>query len=297
MRILNFIASLLPSFKRESVIEDMRLTRAELVEHTLPAYATAVSLLKNWKFKSKILEKQLDIFGRMVKGKGNPITVINDSFKDILENLDYVESVIDKTFNEEIAGSGLTYKATNLVQMSEAFAFTSKFARKFLIYVYVCETASYDETDSGLADSITPAEIQWIDANFISFCTAFNVVSGKPQQVQKQLSEIPDIIVTKDNEHTLAATMGESKIDPFQMNLIPIWMNPIYHVGMFVAEWQADRYKAAKEEVKLLQLRKLNLEKVSEGKPDAHIQKEITYMESRIQGINYKLQKMETANA
>ena len=163
--------------------------------------------------------------------------------------------------------------------------------------MYVCETAEYPDSGTALNDSLSPAEIEWLNANFLSFCTALNVVSGNPQQVKKQIDNIPDIIITSENATTLPSTMGEARLDPFQMNLITVRMNPIYHIRMFVAEYQADRYKAAKEEVKLLQLRKLNLEKLADGKPEAHIQKEITYMETRIQGLNFKIAKMEKENA
>ena len=296
MKVLNFLESLLPSIKKSRIEEEMRLCRAEITEHTAPAYKSAEELLGKWKFKSPDLQPHLEMFNRMVKTKGNFVTTVEASWKDIIENLDYVEEQIAKTYNEEMASAGYTYLKANLLQMSSAYAFVSKFARKFLIYIYICETAMYEESNTILSESLSPAEIEWIKANFISFCTAFNIVSGKPQQIQKEFANIPDIIITEDNVHTLGATIGAAKLDPFQMGLIPIWMNPIYHIGMFVAEWQADRYKAAKEEVKLIQLRKLNLEKLSEGKPDARIQKEIAYMETRIQGINYKIEKMEKDN-
>ena len=298
MKINNFIASLLPTFTKNRVIEDGRLTRSEILEHSEPAYKSAAELLGKWKFKSEEAKDIVETFDRMVKkDRGqNMIVTINNAWKDILENLDHVEKMVDKTLNIEIVGASMTYTAANLLQFNEAVAFVSKYARKVLVYIYICETAAYEENGSGLENSLSKVEIDWIKANLVSFCTAFNVVSGKPQQIQKQFSDIPDAIVTADNVHTLGATIGEDKIDPFQMSLIPIWMNPIYHVGMFVAEWQADRYKAAKEEVRLLQLRKLNLEKLSEGKPDAKLQKEITYMETRIQGLNFKLDKMEKVN-
>ena len=293
MKVLNFLTSLLPSLKKERIIEDLRLTRAEITEHTAPSYKTADDLLKNWKFKNPELEKYLDIFNRMVKTKGNYVSTVEASWKDILENLDYVEEQIAKTYNEEMAASGYTFLKANLLQMAEAYAFVSKFARKFLIYIFICETSVLDDGQTTITGSLSPVEVQWLQSNFVSFCTAFNIVAGKPQMIQKEMASIPDIVVTNDNVHTVSATLGTNKVDPFQLGLVPIWMNPIYHVGMFVAEWQAERYKAAKEEVKLLQLRKLNLEKLSEGKPDARIQKEITYMETRIQGINYKIDKME----
>jgi hypothetical protein len=298
VKLNSFVASLLPTFGKDCVIEDIRLTRNEITEYTAPSYVAAAELFKTWKFKSEDLDKMFGIFKRMVKGSGsdNCITTIEKGFKTILENLDYVEEQISTTYSEEVAGVGFTYKKANLLQLVECISFVSKFARKFLIYIYICETSLVEGNDTIISESLSPIEIDWLDANFVSFCTAFNVVTNQPAHVEKQVAAIPDIIITSENEHSLAATLGEEKIDPFQMKLIPIWLNPVYHVGMFIAEWQSDRYKAAKEEVKLLQLRKINLQKLSDGKPDAHIQQEIKYMEGRIQGINFKIAKMEKKN-
>jgi hypothetical protein len=173
----------------------------------------------------------------------------------------------------------------------------SRFSRKFLLYVFVCETAQYEDGGTTITDSLSPAEIEYIKANFVTYCTALNAVCNQPQTVRKMLEDVPDIVISSENVGALSSTLGEAKLDPMNMKLIPIWLNPIYHVGMFVAEWQADRYKAAKEELRLVQLRKLNLEKVSQGKPDAHVQKEIAYLETRIQGMNYKIAKMEAKHA
>lgn len=292
MKIAAFMASLLPSFTKDTVLEDLRLTHAEYKEFTIPAYATALPLMKSWKFKSEILDDQFSRFARMVKGSGNPVVVIHNNFKNIMENIEIVEKAIEKSYNEEVAGAGMTYSKSTLLQLAEAFAFVSKYARKWLIYIYIQETKELPDAED-LSESLTPAEKEWIEANFISFCTAFGVVSGEGNQMKKRIEDIPDIVVTSENVETMTATLGENKIDPFQLKLIPIWMNPIYHIGMFVAEWQADRYKAAKEELRLLQLRKLNLERLGEGKPDARLQKEISYTETRIQALNYKIAKME----
>ena len=297
MKIMNFINSLLPTFGKNRVVEDLRLLRTEIIEHTEPAYNTASRLLSKWKFKSPQIIELSNTFNRMVKsGNKNLITTISESWPDILKNLTHAEELVDKTLNIEVVGASMTYSAVNLLQFCEAVGFVSKYARKLLLYIYISETSIFDYENSNLEKNLSKVEVEWINTNLVSFCTAFNIVSGKPEQIQKQFSNIPDAVVTNDNVKTLSATIGEDKIDPFHLNLIPIWMNPIYHVGMFVAEWQAERYKAAKEEVRLLQLRKLNLEKLSEGKPDAKLQKEIDYMETRIQGLNYKLDKMEKAN-
>ena len=121
MKINNYISSLLPVTNKNGIIEDMRLTKAEIVEHTEPAYKTAVELLSNWKFKSEPLKKVEATFSRMVKTKGNMIVVIHESIKDILSNLDHVEKLINSTFNEEMTSGGFTYKSTTLMQLSEGF--------------------------------------------------------------------------------------------------------------------------------------------------------------------------------
>lgn len=298
MKLKNFVASLLPSFGKDRVMEDIRLTRTEIKDITLPAFHQAAVAFKGHKFKSKQLEDQLTVFGRMVKGAGgNPVEAIEKLLPIVLKNIDEVEDLAEKSFNEEIAGAGLTYMKANLLQVASALHFVSRFSRKFLLYIFVCETAEYEDGGATIADSLTPAEIEYIKTNFVTFCSTLNIVSGNPANIRKQLADVPDIVITSDNIDSLSATLGEKKLDPLAMGLIPIWLNPIYHVGMFVAEWQADRYKAAKEELRLVQLRKLNLEKLQSGKPDAHVQKEIAYLETRIQGMNYKIAKMEAKNA
>jgi len=297
MKLQQFVASVLPSFGKDRVMEDIRLTRTELKDITLPAFHQAAVAFKGHKFKSKALADQIATFGRMVKGgSGNVIETIEKQLPIALKNLDEVEDLIERGFNEEVAGAGLTYMKANLLQFSECLHFVSRFSRKFLLYIFVCETAEYEESGTTIAESMTPAEIEYIRVNFVNYCTAFNAVVNQPQTVRKLLEDVPDILITSENVASLSSTLGEKKLDPLQMKLIPIWLNPIYHVGMFVAEWQADRYKVAKEELRLIQLRKLNLEKISAGKPDAHVQKEITYLESRVQTMNFKIAKMEAKN-
>jgi len=297
MKAHSYLTSLLPSFGKDQVIEDIRLTRGEISDVTIPAYEAAVGLLKDASIRSKYLEGDMALFKRTVKSSQGGFTkTVLQALKTSLENLDHAEELITKTYNDDIAGAGVTYMKANLLQLVEVIGFVSKFARKYLLYIYVCETAEFDDSNTELTDSITPAEQEWLRANFLSFCTSINIVSTAPHTLKKSLTDIPDVVITEENSHTVGSTLGDNKVDPLQMRLIPVWLNPIYHIGMFVAEWQANRYKAAQEELKLLQLRKLNLERLSEGKPDARIQKEITYMESRIQGLNYKIAKMEKNN-
>lgn len=293
MKINDFLRRLLPSFGRDRIIEDCRLTRAEIEETLKPMYAQAAVFLKTWKFESEEMQDRIDTWKGLVKSNGgNIIVTIERGLPLIQQNLTDVEELIKQSYGDEVVVAGLTYKKAQLLQFVTAVQFVSRYLVQFLNYVYVCETAQYEEGGTAIRDSITPAEKHWIEDNFISFAVAFSVVTDTPGDVKKKLSEIPDITVTEDNAITLPETVGEGKLDPLGMKLIGTW-SPLFSLGLLVAEWQADRYKQARETLKMVQLRKLNLEQLAEGKPNPKVQKEIEYLETRAQDLLYKIKKME----
>ena len=69
--------------------------------------------------------------------------------------------------------------------------------------------------------------------------------------------------------------------------------NPIYHLRLLVAEAQANRYKEASELKQVLELRILNLAKANQNSPDAHLQKEILYTQSRVDAATAKMREYE----
>ena len=62
------------------------------------------------------------------------------------------------------------------------------------------------------------------------------------------------------------------------------------------AENQADAYKLALEEKRMLEYRLLLLKRQREGKTDAKLEKEIAIIEDRIARLAYKIQKAEEDN-
>ena len=57
------------------------------------------------------------------------------------------------------------------------------------------------------------------------------------------------------------------------------------------AEWQAQRYNCNKEKVRSLQLRLLMLQELDKGNKDPSVQKEVEYIQSRIDTISYRINK------
>lgn len=295
MKIENYFKSLRTIFSKSDVIDDCQATRDELTNTSIPAYVSANTLMKGWKFKSEKMRDRIPVFNKLVKngGPGNIITVIMNGLPTALENLNIAEDLVKRTYNTNVGAAGMTYLKAQVLQYTEAVAFVSRYSRRFLNYIYSCELAEDGGDGMRLQDAMVPAELKYIEDFFLSFCTAFNTVCDTPANLRKHLDNIPDITINKDNLTTVGATVGDTKLDPFGFNLIPISMNPIYHVGMYIAEYQAARYKAAKEELQLLQLKRLQLEKQLAGKEDASLQRQIVYMTGRIQGLNAEIAKAE----
>lgn len=298
MKIDQFFKSLLPSFSKDTVLEDCRITKGEIKETVKPAYDEGAKLLKNWKFKSPEVESLGKMFGTLVqKTHGNMVVTVEQKIPAILENLEEVEELIKANYNEDVAAGGLTYLKAQLLQFVEGASFFAKYSRALLNYIYVHESAPFvkqtDEQFDAVQESLIPAEIAYIQNNFQSFCVVLNALSGASGDIKKQLAEIPDIVITEDNAKTLPASVGQAKLDPLKFGFIPVFLNPIYHVRMAIAEWQVEQYKLAQRELQMLQMRKLNLEKLQAGEPNPVLQQKLSETERAIHGYKAKIAKME----
>lgn len=294
MNILNFIKGLLPSFKKDKIVESCELIGNSIREHTLPAYVSAEDLFSGKKFKSEeardfaaVYEKKVGI----VRGAGM-MGSIRTGLDNTLVLLQKISSDSNGLFSETETNLSLTYAKATCLRLIDAADFVNDYSRKLLNYIFVLETANADEHVS-VKDSISAAEIKKLHEGFFDFCTCMKVLLRDVKDIETVIKNIPDAVVTAVTEKTLPSTIGRDKIDPFMLSNLSVKINPLYKIGMMVAEYQANKYKSAKAELELLQLRKLNLEKLYEKSPDARLQKEIEYMEDRVSSLNYKVAQME----
>lgn len=295
MKIEKYIATLLPSIRKDKVLEDIGVVRQELRDTTIPAYSTIHVLFNKWKWRSQEMQMKANTFSRLV-GPGNLVDVIGHGLDNLDQTLTVAEEYITKAFNEETVTAAITYKKANVLQYVDAVSFLVRYARRFSNYLLVCETA-VDDHDTQMAESFAPAEIGYIEGNFMMFCQAFKAIAIPVKEVIKRIEETPEIIVRAASAGVISEVHGEKRIDAFGMNFISAKWNIFYHIGKAVAEWQVNNYNAAKQELQLVQMRKIYLEKIQAKRPDAALQTEIQYNEGRVQNLNARLAKLEAAYA
>lgn len=296
MKIEKYVGFLSPSMRKDQILDDIVNVRKRLTESTIPAYEAISTLFGKWKWRSKEMQGHASAFSRLT-GKGNMVEVLLKSLKEISAALDSAEDYIMKTYNEETVTAAITYKKANVLQFVDAIAFVTEYARKFANYMLVCETSVFEDSDAKLTDAFVPAELWYIENGFMTFCMAVKAIAIPVKEVQKRIDEAPEVIVKAAAAGIMQETLGVNKTDTFGLNFIPPKFNIFYRVGKMFAEWQVGRYNAAKEELQLVQMRKLYLEKLNAKKPDAALAQEIIYSESRSQGLNSKIAKMEASYA
>lgn len=292
MSIAKYVASLLPSFERGRVEEDVRILKEELQEITLPPYQAASDHFKRERFQSGDVKDFDRTFQRTVRTdlSGNYVDITSQALTRAKEMVEKIDTALDKYFGRDVTSEGMTYTRMNVLRYLECASFASRYARKLLLWTYHHEQAA---SGRPIGQPFTKAEIQWLFDNRAAFFVCIRILATKTQDVEKSFRNIPDMVVIPEEVDMAKETVGISRLDPLQTHLIPVKLNPIYHVRMAIAEWQVNRYKAGQEEKRALEYRLLALKEAREGKEDAKLEQTIEYTEDRLKKLNYKLAKIE----
>lgn len=292
MSIAKYVTSLLPSFERSRVEEDVRLLKEELQETTIPPLAAAADHFKRARFEARDVQDFDRVFQRSVRTdlSGNFIDISHEAMRRAKEMVEKIDTSLDKYFGRDVTAEGMTYTRLNVLRYLECVSFASRYVRKLLLWTYQQEQAAASRP---IGQPFTKAEIKWLFENRQAFFLCIKVLAKKVQDVEKVFRNIPDMVVVPEEVEMAKETVGVQRLDPLQTNLIPVKLNPIYHVRMAIAEWQVNRYKAAQEEKRAMEYRLLALKESREGKEDAKLEQTIEYTEDRLKKLNYKLAKIE----
>lgn len=292
MKLVDYIKSLLPRFNKDRLTEESRITLSELETIAIPSYKASLETLKTRNFSSKKIQEMERTFKRNVKssGKANIAEAIFDSLEVLLKNHKTIEGFIEKTFEDEVIIAGVSVLKVNLIRLLELHAFCTRFSLKLLNYFYILETAEVGANDKYVKDSLSAGEIAWIEEHFLTFCLALSACTKSEKELTDIITTIPDVILADGAEAAIAA-VGEDRADPFSTRGLGFTSNPIFHLRLVVASYQVSRYKEKKELKTILELRLLNLQRNLQKNPDAALEREIEYVQSRVDKLNQVLLK------
>ena len=293
MDIAKYLQSIIPAFSRDQVQEDLEDIAKEIDTHVLPIYVTANNELGGGKLLSANATSFEDIFEKNVsfKYKGNHISAIYESMKNAKELTQLLQRLVDENFAIDITKAGFDLLRTNIMQLTEILSFTVRYARRHLNYIVLSEMGQYK--DLKIEDYFTAGERDWIKNGRMAFIKGIDIIHKPVGEIETKLKTIPSVLVTPETVDTTHGVFGKDKTDPLDLRFIPIVLNPIYHIRIRIAEWQAAKYQEAKEERSMVELRLLSLKELKSGKDNARLEQQIEYNQERLSKLTAKIGRME----
>lgn len=295
MQILNFIKSIFGHIKKDTILEDLDTTKGEFTQVVVPIYQKAVTQFAKQKPKAADFSGLQNIFNRNYKPSDkhqekNFIAEINKRLPSLIVNLESVEAQVTDVLERDIIKEGLTAKKAVLIRAAEEMSFISQFSVDILDLVLIREAKAHD---ASTAVELSQGKERDIMDNFDQFARSLAVYSVSPEDFNKSLNDIPDVNLNEKTASSLSGIYAD-KIDPVNSYMQrEFTYNPIYHIRMIYADWQASRYKALREKKRMLELRILNLQMLNEGTNDPAVEKEIEYIKNRVEGIEADMRSIE----
>lgn len=298
MKIIQFVKGLLPHFEKSKVIEDLRISIGELDSIVVDNYNQASEHFRTNRLKSDNNKDLSDAFYKnfdLQKGSKQASFVgdISKRAAFIKKNAEYVLESVEELFERDIIAEGLTVRKALLIRAAESVSFISKFSVDLLNLVYVNEAI---ESNAELEESLklAPATVKLVNNNITKFARLLSDYGIPNDSFKKLIQELPEVVINSKTANSVMGLYNEKDIDPFANSyVVGFTGNPIYHIRLLVAEWQASRYKANKDKKKMLELRLLHLTLVQDKKNDPKLEQEIAYIQSRIDKTERYLREVE----
>lgn len=297
MKIMSFIASLLPTFDRQRVIGNIAALQSELGGSVVKVATEASELIGKKKLQadySKELDKRFHQITRIFRS-ANIVQAIATVLESLPAKLGYLENLVNTDFAKDVARDALSYQKASVLKYLEVTEFFSNYAERLLLKIMEAETCAMNGTDATFGQNASPALHKWMDQNERDFFQVLEALALPLKDVQEKIDAIPNITALPDNVDTVKETVGANALDPLGLGfLITTWFNPIYRLRMNYADWQVKRYRAKQELTQALQFRLLALKEAYAKKQDPRLEKSINYHEGRINELTRELAETES---
>lgn len=293
--LFDYIKSLLPRLKKDDILEDVRVTKGEL-DNLKKTYDMTVKEFTDFKWKAEVSQSLIKTFYRNYKssvGKANDIVAdIAKALPNLQDNTHFVETQLEQLLGDDVLNAGLTAKKAVLIRACEHLSFLSRYGLDFLDYLLCAESAVKGQTMNMMMSNAT---VERVEKEILTFSQLLTYYSKPKDKFKSGLDDIPDVVLDDNNAATVASVFSHGVLDPYGSVLQQGFIgSPVYHIRLIFAEWQADRYKVCKDKRQMLELRIMQLKLLQEDLNDPSLERQIEYLQSRIDKLDRKLADMET---
>ena len=304
LNILSFVKKLIPSLDKNETLSDFELSMKALDEVN-----SVMGYLKNYEktvgFSSKkskaILDKLSNEIVSAIKAahdtKSPMLKLLNQSLPCdmmgyLFTNVSLNAKTLYKEIEEKLSKTVLTHQLdayeANLLRSVAHYRFMTKYALNLADYLFINE-------DSNNISNFTPQQIKEIEKYYWIFAKCLAGYGVTPEIFEERLSSIEPVTLSKDGEEIISTVYaGSGRVDLIEGLPRGFIGSPIYNVRLVFAQWEAERYHELKDKKKLLLLRyQYLLDLNQKGTSDIEVEREIEYLQNKINKIDYRLSKIE----
>lgn len=295
--IFDFLKRANPFHSKYDLISDLNITVTSIEETTIPNLNKLKTVIETEKFKDK---KNVDIIDKIYKNLSREvITSVKKNIGDDLlrlmtnvsNNAKYSLEQLEKLNKNVILTAAMSASKAFHVRAVGHYYFLQKYTNDLINYLYVNEISSIEEVSD--AYKLKKIQIERIEKDATLYAKLISIYGLHHEAFRQRLGKIEDVLIDVQNADEQAHAYADKKLDIDKMPEGFVG-SPIFAVRLIFAQWEADRYKAMKDEKKLLELRYLHLRLLKEkGSSDPSIEKELEYLQDKINKLEYKIYKME----
>ena len=292
MSLQSFVSDLLPQLTKVRMRDDLIKARERISVELMPLLKSCHEAFGKREFKAAFVtdfEKRLKPKFPM-RYNGNAIDALKLGMEEVLKNCDVLEKLVEKS-DERFTREAISILNVNLIQAIEGIDFIGKFALRYLNLSITAEINVIEKRSE--FSGIQPAMVKWAHDNTDAFIQVFSIMCIKEADLHRKLSDVPDIVVGPESANMIEATTPEKEYDPVQFGFIPVVINPVYRLGMWIAEIQAARLSSAKAERDTVAMRLVRLEQLLSDKDDPALRREIEVYQNRLEKLEYSIKQRE----
>lgn len=292
MSLQTFVADLLPQLTKVRMRDDLISARERIAVELMPLLNTCHESFGKRDFKSPFVtnfEKQLKNKFPM-RYNGNAIDALKMGMEEVLKNCDVIAKLIEKS-DERFTREAISILNVNLIQAIEGIDFVGKYALRYLNMAITAEINIIEKRSE--FSGVQPAMVKWAEENADAFVKVFSILCVKEADLYKKLDNMPEIMVGPESATMVEETTPEKEYDPVQFGFIPVCINPVYRLGMWIAEIQAARLSSAKAERDTVAMRVVRLEQLINDKDDPGLRREIEVYQNRLEKLEYSIKQRE----
>lgn len=285
------------TLSKKDVIMNFEVEVGALVDDVLPLLSDLITNVENGTISEKFVESNgpLTKIRQLISKKVNKNLMLLKLFKMSIEDIrDYsvrLQGLMEKTLPPTVTDKTVSLRELGSLSVLNYVSFYRNYLYD-LIYAMVCDQAQVD---------IFQDTYKQLETTAGSCAEAYDKLNK--QSLEKILKDLPKLSGTAVRELISAgenvsdnALQGEEFSKARTILSSHFIGNPIYHIGLFIADIQNWCYENNKAKKQTIELILIDLNKKKNGENDPDLEKQIQYYSNLVLELNYKIKKYEDEN-